>query len=94
MRLFVLAPIALAACAAPIQPSILGFDGAVVKVGIANQGDQLVSTLNDRIAGTRPRAVEFCKSKGFTTAELQQEVTKETYGLGPKFDHIAYLCID
>lgn len=82
----------LSGCSAPVQPSILGFDGSVVEVGISNQDQQFVSTQKDRVAGTQQRATTFCKSKGYDRAEFQQEIMKDTYALGPRFSHIAYLC--
>ena len=51
--------LALSACSAPIQPSILGFDGSVVKVGIANIEQQLISTQQDRVKATQVRADQF-----------------------------------
>ena len=90
-KLAICAILSLSACAEQYQPTILGFDGSVVKVGIANFGDQLISTQPKRIEATHARATEFCQTKGFQKATYQQEIFDRKY-VGQTLDHIAFLC--
>ncbi|MDB6181979.1 hypothetical protein [Paracoccus fistulariae] len=91
-NLFLASLLIVSGCSEQPKASIIGFDGSVVKMGISNHGAKLVSTPTFRRSITEPRAVKFCIDKGFSGATYQQEITEQSYALGPQFRHIAYLC--
>lgn len=83
----------LAGCSSPpMKPGVLGFDGSVVRLGIANINEQFNHDEAKRRSALTPTAVAFCKEKGFQTAIYQQEVWTPTYFGDGSYQGSTFLC--